>query len=299
MGQDEQGFEVLIEQSQDMHSDSMRVLTPALGELVEIGRPSRAEAAATQAAPADTVDGAARSVGEQRRRAVRIAMKLGGALALGGVGAALADVLAGPASAAPPVQSSAAPAPNLNVQALQTSASIENLAVFTYTKVLALPFVAKGNALVKRFVTLTMQQHAAHAVAFNNAATGLGGKSQTNPNPVLMPKVQAALPGLGDVSQVMVLATALERTASETYAKNCQLMTDAKSRELMSSILGVDCQHVTMLLAFQALLTAPGLIAVPTSAPSLPAPIGGIGFPDAFLPTSPTYARVPSEGAVA
>lgn len=194
---------------------------------------------------------------------------------------------------------------NVNVQACQTSASIENLAVFSYGKALTLPYIANGNALIKAFAMKTMQQHAAHAQAFNAAATKLGGKAQMNPDPVLAPQVMAMLPALVAATtttgppMVVALATTLEHTASETYSKNCQLMNDLPSRTVMSSILGIDSQHLAVLLAVAALLKEPQLIAIPTNDAALPAAAGSAGFPDTFFPNDPKYARPPQEGAIA
>ncbi len=58
----------------------------------------------------------------------------------------------------------------------------ENLAVSTYGKALTLPYIADGNAVVKKFAMTTMAQHAQHADAFNAAAQKLGGKAQNQTN---------------------------------------------------------------------------------------------------------------------
>lgn len=283
MSQDDRAFEQLIEESQDLQSDSMKVIPPALDDLMDITRAQQADAArAGDDPPVLAVRGHS------------MAGRLAGALAVGGVGAAVLNMFASPAFAA-------SGSSNVNIAALQTSASLENLAVFTYGKALTLPFIANGNALVKKFAQVTMAQHAQHAIAFNAAAAALGGKKQTNVDPVLGPKVMSLLPSLTDASKVVGLAITLERTASETYNKNCTLMNDVPSRKVMSSILGVDAQHLGVLLAVQALLPTPNLLALPTSVAqvsALPSAAGSVGFPDAFLPTDPTYARAPSEGAI-
>ncbi|MFN8025496.1 MAG: ferritin-like domain-containing protein [Acidimicrobiia bacterium] len=98
------------------------------------------------------------------------------------------------------------------MQRLQTAAAIENLAVATYDTALGLDFIGGGSAnpVVKAFVTTTKQQHEDHAKAFNAAVTRLGGKPQTQPDPVLLGVVNQAKPGLTDAAAVVDLAIELE-----------------------------------------------------------------------------------------
>lgn len=267
MAYEEGAFNELIEQSQDLHAESMKTANSAVDDLVEI---------------------------ERERSAVR---RGGTIAALGVAGAAVVGMWSSAASA----QSS------VNVQALQTSASLENLAVATYGKALTLPYIANGNAVVKKFAMTTMAQHAQHAIAFNAAAQKLGGKPQHNPNPHFAPIVNQMIPTLVAANattgppMVVTLAMTLEQAASSTYSKNCQLMTDVPSRSVMASILGIDCQHLAVLLAVNALLAgnAPQLIAIPTNDAALPAAAGKVGFPDTFFSNDPKFARPPQEGAVA
>ena len=63
--------------------------------------------------------------------------------------------------------------------------------------------------------------------------------------------------------------------------------------------MGVEAQHVSVLLAVQALLAAgaPQLITLsPTDVAGLPAAAGSVGFPQAFFPTD--MARPATEGAL-
>ncbi len=285
MRYDEGRLEELIEESADLQTDGMKSTRGALDDLVEITKDQQAHADPDEA----------RDLATDRRPLVGTGAKLGGALAAGAVGVGALGMVSAFAQG------------NVNVQALQTSASIENLAVFSYGKALGLPYIANGNAVIKAFAMKTMQQHAAHAQAFNAAATKLGGKAQMTPDPVLAPQVMAMLPALVAATtttgppMVVALATTLERTASETYSKNCQLMNDLPSRSVMSSILGIDSQHLAVLLAVSALLKggAPQLVAIPTNDAALPAAAGSAGFPDTFFPNDPKFARPPEEGAIA
>ncbi len=272
---------LLIEESRDVHSDAMAATAEVLDDLVDsvdAGAPSPLD-------PAETADLAARRTASRRRITFG-----GGLLAAAGVAAALEAVSATPAFAAS----------SPDVQILQTAASIEVLAVATYTTALTLPFIggSSANPVVKAFATTTMQQHKEHLAAFNAAVTRLGGTAQTNPDPVLGKVVQAAVPGLTGPAPVVALALELEQGAAETYVADTAALSDATARKLTASVMGVEAQHASILLAVQALLAAnsPQLIALPPDAARLPAAAGSVGFPNAFFPTD--MARPAAEGAL-
>src|SRR5947209_15175223 len=152
MTYDERALSLLLESSQDLHSDAMRATEEPLAALVELGQEQRARSAPDP----DEV----RAFEEQRRAALRDRLTTG-ALAVAGFGAALVALWDTPAFA----QASG------DVQILQTAASLENLAVATYGTALTLPFIggASANAVVKAFAMTTKDQHAQHASAFNAA----------------------------------------------------------------------------------------------------------------------------------
>lgn len=185
-----------------------------------------------------------------------------------------------------------------DIMALQTAASIENLAVSVYTTASGLPFIKNGNATVAAFITKTTAQHTAHGQAFNAAATQAGGKAQNAPNPKYAAIVQQALPTIKTPADVVKLAITLEDVAAQTYTANVSKVTDPQLRKLFGSVAPVEAQHRAVLLAVQALLAggAPELIAIPTDVAKLPAAAGSVGFPDSFYPTKD--ASPSSEGAV-
>lgn len=210
-----------------------------------------------------------------------------------GVGAALVAVMSSNAFA-----SSAT-----DVQILQTAASIEVLAIATYNVALTLPFIGgqTANPVIAAFSKTTMMQHQQHLAAFNSAVTALGGKAQTNPDPVLLKVVNSAKPTLTSPEAVVALALELEQGAAETYVNDVSLISSSakQARATLASIMGVEAQHAAILRAVSALLSAnaPQLIALsPTVVVSLPSAAGNVGFPDAFFPT--TQARPATEGAV-
>jgi rubrerythrin len=253
----------LTDQSQDLNSDAVRITREALGEFTEQQHEARASRG--------------RGAG-------------GMAAGLLGIGALLFG--AGRANAA-----SASPSSN-DIMALQTAASIENLAVSVYTTAAGLSFIKSGNATVAAFITKTTAQHTAHAQAFNAAITQAGGKAQTAPDPKYAAVVKSALPTIKAPADVVKLAITLEDVAAQTYTKYVSEVSTPSLRTLFGSVAPVEAQHRSVLLAVQALLAggAADLIAIPTNAAKLPAAAGSVGFPDAFYST--TSASPTSEGAV-
>jgi hypothetical protein len=270
----------LLDQSQDLHSDAMRTSSGSLDELVELGHEERTYDSGILA-PVDEVT---------RRNTLLGGLPKTGVLAAAGLGTAMAALIASPAFADKA----------MDVQMLQTAASIENLAIATYDVALTLDFIggASANPVVKAFVQKTKEQHQQHVQAFNAAATRLGGKAQDQPDPVLLGVVNNAKPGLTGPAQVVDLAISLEDGAAQTYVANTGAYANKNARTVAASIMGVEAQHVAVLNAVKALLAggAADLIALPPDAAKLPAAAGSVGFPNAFYPT--TDARPATEGAV-
>ena len=97
----------------------------------------------------------------------------------------------------------------------------------------------------------------------------------------------------------MALALELEQGAAETYVADVAALSDANAKKVTASIMGVEAQHASVLLAVQALLAAnaPQLITLAAgNVANLPAAAGSVGFPDAFFPTD--QARPATEGAL-
>jgi hypothetical protein len=282
MGFDDVRLRDLLEQSQDLHSDAMTTTRASLDELVELGHDERrGDGDVVAMTPVDEAT---------RRNALLGGLPRSGLLAAAGLGTAMAALLAGPAFADK----------GMDVQMLQTAASIENLAVATYETALTLDFIggAGANAVVKAFAEKTKSQHQQHAEAFNAAAIRLGGKAQDQPDPALLGVVNNAKPSLTGPAQVVDLAIELEDGAAQTYVANTGTYSNKNARAVAASIMGVEAQHVAILNAVKALVAggAADLIALPPDAAKLPAAAGSVGFPNAFYAT--TNARPATEGAV-
>jgi hypothetical protein len=260
-GLDQARFRDLLVESEDLQSDAMKATKLDLDDYVE----------------------AAKEVRHERRRDLAA-----GAVALGALGVG-AMAFAGPASAA-----------TADIQALQTAAGIENLAVTTYQKALTLPFIGgnSANAVVKAFSMKTMRQHKEHSQAFNAAAQKLGGKPQNGTDPKYTPVVLKAVPTLKAPGDVVKLAITLEDVAAQTYVTDVGLVSSADLRQLFASVAGVESQHRAILLAVQALLAGnlAAQIKLPPDAAKLPAAAGSVGFPSSFYATS--MAAPVTEGAV-
>ncbi len=263
---DERQLDELMSESQDLQVDAMRQARETLPELREIGvtrEPSTS--------PGFSLPG------------------LG--LLTGGFAAALAMLTASPAGAADS---------NQDVAILQTASSLERLAVSTYQAALGLPFIKDGNPVIVKFAQTTMSQHDAHRQAFQAQTKALNGTVQDMPNPVYAAIVQEALPGLQAPADVVKLAMTLENVATDTYLTDLTMLTDSKSKALIGSVMGVECQHLAVLRAVAALLAAnaPQFIAIPVDLANLPAVAGSVAFPKSFEePTSETVAT-PDSGAV-
>ena len=285
MTSDPRALTELLEESQDLQADAMRPTHDALDELVEINHsPNDEDPATNQAFHVEHQNSLRASIG---------ATTLLGAAG----GAALVGLLASPAFASS----------SKDVQILQTANSIENLAISAYKTALTLPYIggSSANPVVTKFCQVTMGQHMQHDDAFTAAVKQLGGKAQNASDPAFVPvvtkavkSITAATPSAGAL-QVVALALELENIAAETYVKDTVTVKSTKNKALFASIMGIEAQHASVLLAVQALLKAgaPQLISLaPGTAAMLPAAAGSVGFPNAFYPTS--NAAPASQGAV-
>ncbi|MEV7595952.1 ferritin-like domain-containing protein [Kitasatospora sp. NPDC089797] len=255
-------LEELTEQSQDLNSDALRITRGALTDFEQAGVPAR----------------------RWWQRGGTLAAVVGG-VGLLGAARAVAD--------SPSAGTSAD-----DIMALQTAASIENLAVAVYRTAAGLPFIKDGNKTVAAFIAKTTGQHQAHAKAFNAAATQAGGQAQSGPDPKYKAVVDQTLPTIKTPADVVKLAITLEDVAAQTYTRNVAQVSNADLRKLFASVAPVEAQHRATLLAVQALLAgnAPELIAIPVDPAKLPAAAGSVGFPDAFYKTD--NASPITEGAL-
>jgi Ferritin-like domain len=284
---DERGLNELITESEDLQVDALRGIKATLPDLADVREERRGQEVNT-----DEID---RYNSSRRQLLHTLGLGAGGlatrSLFAGGMGSFLGAMLASPARADTP----------LDIQILQTASSLEILAVNTYAVAMTLPFIQSSPKAVRDFATKTMQQHNDHKLAFQTQTKTLGGKEQTQPNPMYAAVVEQEKPKLKAAVDVVGLAKTLETVATQTYLQNTTLLDDPTSKKIMASVMGVETQHAAVLAAVEALLKggAPDLIQVPFPAASiakLPAAAGSVGFPNAFEPTAQIAS--PESGAV-
>ena len=262
MTYDDHRLSELLEESQDLHSQGMRVTREGLQEIVELGLERQPQ------------------TGTDRRGFLRRSLFAAGAVGGIGFGSGLLR------NAVVTVSADSAS----DIQALQTAAAIENLAVAVYTKAAGLDPNVSGAAIpvVATFVKMTIAQHQEHGKAFNAAATALGGKAQTViDQPVYDAVVTPALAKIKGPADVLALAYTLEDAAAQTYVKFGSTVDDKNSQQAFATIAPVEAQHAAVILAVKALVDAgaPQLIAIPPDLTKLPAAAGSVGFPNTFYKT--------------
>ncbi len=301
---DTTAFAELMEESQDLHVDAMRIAEDSLPELAQIREERKGEVDTDEI---DRFNDGRRSVlAKLGYGASGIATR---ALLGGGFGGLFAGLLATPARADQA----------LDVQILQTAQSLEALAILAYTialgegpdkanapaaKAVAGITVANAKATVAAFAMETRRQHTEHKKAFQAQSTTLGGKPQDSPSPKFLPVLMSA--DLSTAPKVVDFAATLEKVATDSYLLNLSLLQDQKSKGIMSSVMAVESQHLATLRAVAALLAAGAegldLIQVPFPAaeiPNLPPAAGSVATPDALHKVSgPELIGEPTSGAV-
>jgi rubrerythrin len=278
-------FDVLMEESRDLHVDAMKTAKESLPELAQIRDERKGE-----------IDTEEIDRFNEARRGVLARLGFGASglaartLLGGGFGGLFAGILATPARADQA----------LDVQILQTASSLEALAVATYSVALgegpdranapaakAVAGIADTGArnTVAAFAKETRRQHDEHKKAFQAQTTTLSGRVQDAPNPKFLPTVTGA--DLSTPMKLVDFAATLEKVATDTYLLNLTMLQDQRSKGIMASVMGIEAQHLATLRAVSALLAggAVELIDVPFPAaniPRLPAAAGSVATPDAL-----------------
>lgn len=189
-------------------------------------------------------------------------------------------------------------ASSLDVQVLQTAASLENLTVTAYEAAGRRALADRGSPALAAFIARTARQHAAHAAAFNAAAVEAGGAAQHTADPRYAASVLADLAQLTDAEPLISLLGSLEDVNAQSCTRYACLAGSPAVRRLFADVATAEAQHRAFLLAAGLLLnTGPaGLLRIPTVAAGLPAAAGTCCVPLAFYPTAKASAI--GEGAV-
>lgn len=194
--------------------------------------------------------------------------------------------------------SAAASEAPLDVQVLQTAASLENLAVASYTTAARLPFVVKGSEGLRALIARNMAHHTAHAQAFNLSVHKAGGAQQHAPDARYAGSVGRILAAMKDPTSLVGLFTELEDIIAQSCTRYAILATGGSVRSLFANVAPVEAQHGAELLIMRTLLDVgrAGTGATAADARALPAAVGTAGIPQAVYPTADASAI--NEGAV-
>jgi hypothetical protein len=130
------------------------------------------------------------------------------------------------------------------------AASLENLAVFTYTAGLSAATAGKLGPVppaVATFATTVKGQHQQHADAWNAVLKSHGKAPVTVTNPKLTPVVQSEFAKVTDVTGLAELALTVETIAAQTYQAETAKLKNRTAIALSSSIQPVEMQHIAVL----------------------------------------------------
>jgi len=189
-----------------------------------------------------------------------------------GVGGASASVL--PKLARTGTVRESAKAASLDVKVAALAASLENLAVATYSAGLKAATAGELGTVppaVAKFVTTAMGQHTDHAAAWNAIVVSGGYKKITAANAVLAPSIDQAFAKVTDIPGLAELALSLEEAAAATYLEALGVATGPMAIETAASIQPVEMQHVAILNFVLGKYPVPAPFSTTTSAAPLSA----------------------------
>jgi hypothetical protein len=138
----------------------------------------------------------------------------------------------------------------LDVRVAALAASLENLAVSTYSSALGAATAGKLGKVpnaVATFVETAMAQHKDHAAAWNAVVSSGGYKPITAPNKALSVTINAAFAKVTDIAGVASLALVLEDAAAATYLEAVGVLSGAQAIETAATIQPVEMQHAAIL----------------------------------------------------
>jgi hypothetical protein len=140
------------------------------------------------------------------------------------------------------------------------AASLENLAVYTYTQGAMAAQAGKLGTVppaVLSFITTVTGQHQDHAAAWNAILQAAGKHAVTVTTPSLTPTIQSDLGKVANVTDLANLALMLENAAAQTYQVQSSKLKSKKAIATSSSIQPVEMQHAAIL--YYALGKYPGV----------------------------------------
>ncbi|MGH9077821.1 MAG: ferritin-like domain-containing protein [Acidimicrobiales bacterium] len=130
------------------------------------------------------------------------------------------------------------------------AASLENLAVYAYgAGIMAATAGSLGTVppAVPVFATTAMNQHKAHAQAWNSVLTGVGKPAVTINDPALIGPVNTQFKAVKTVPELAMLALFLENVAAQTYQNGVGVLSEASAIGVAATIQPVEMQHAAIL----------------------------------------------------
>jgi hypothetical protein len=221
-----------VEMDELHHDVAMPAMVAKAGEWAEENR-----ALATEA-----------EVGLLRRATSRRTFLLGGSAVLGGL--ALAACSSSTTSSATAKSTTTTAPLSTPLKAAALAASLENLAVATYSSAIHAATAGKLGTVppaVVTFAETARKQHKDHAAAWNSILTGAGKSAVSGPDPVLAPVVKKDFAKVTDVTGVAKLALDLELIAAATYLEVLDDLSYQKAIEVAATIQPVEMQHAAIL----------------------------------------------------
>jgi hypothetical protein len=130
------------------------------------------------------------------------------------------------------------------------AASLESSGIATYTAAIAAANAGRYGAVPPALVTFAqtvVSQHEDHRKAWNAVLTAAGKKEVTAVDPVLQPKINAALAQVSNVTELTLLALTVETVAGATYQHALSAIKSAGAIKTAAAIEPVEFQHVAIL----------------------------------------------------
>jgi len=130
------------------------------------------------------------------------------------------------------------------------AASLESSGIATYTAAITAANAGRYGAVPPALVTFAqtvVSQHEDHRKAWNAVLTAAGKKEVTAVDPVLQPKINAALAQVSNVTELTLLALSVETVAGATYQHALSAIKSAGAIKTAAAIEPVEFQHVAIL----------------------------------------------------
>jgi len=138
---------------------------------------------------------------------------------------------------------------------LRTASSLDEIAVVVYETTLDSGVVS--TAAVGDTLELFRRHHREHTRLFAGATADAGGQPFTEPNPVVLSRLQPALDSIADEAAALALALDIERLLAQTYQSFVGAFTDRSFDVATMSVGGTEARHAAVLAPLVGRASAP------------------------------------------